>query len=40
MLDLAADSVGIAVGISCYLVLRWLLQQFTWGRSILRGLSR
>lgn len=38
--DLAADSVGIAVGITCYLVLRWLLQQFSWGRSVLRALSR
>lgn len=38
--DLAADSVGIVCGITCYLVLRFLLQQVGWGRSILRGLSR
>lgn len=38
--DLAADSIGIACGITCYLVLRQLLLQVSWGRRILRGLSR
>ncbi len=38
--DLLADSVGIACGITCYLILRRLLQQVSWGRSLLRGLSR
>lgn len=38
--DLAADSVGIVCGITCYLILRWMLQQVGWGRALLRGLSR
>ncbi len=38
--DMAADGVGIAVGLSCYLILRQLLLQLRWGRHLLQGLSR
>ena len=38
--DLAADTVGIVCGITCYLILRWMLQRVGWGRTVLRGLSR
>ncbi len=40
ILDLAADCVGVVVGLSSYLVLRQLLSQLSWGRSLLRGISR
>lgn len=40
ILDIAADWVGIAIGLSCYLVLRQLLLQVAWGRRLLHGLSR
>lgn len=38
--DLAADGVGIVIGLCCYLVLRQLLLGLSWGRSLLTGLSR
>ncbi len=38
--DIAADCVGIAVGLSSYLILRQLLQQVAWGRKLLGSLSR
>ncbi len=38
--DIAADCVGIAIGLACYLVLRQLLLQVAWGRSLLNSLSR
>lgn len=38
--DVVADCVGIAVGLACYLILRQVLLQVAWGRSLLRGFSR
>ena len=38
--DLAADCVGIALGLTSYLLLRLVLLNFSWGRNVLRGLSR
>ncbi|MCA9157756.1 MAG: VanZ family protein, partial [Planctomycetales bacterium] len=38
--DIAADGVGIAVGLTSYLILRQLLLQVAWGRRLLHGLSR
>lgn len=38
--DIAADCVGIAIGLSSYLVLRQLLLQFAWGQKLLHSLSR
>ncbi len=40
VMDLAADCVGVFIGLSCYLVLRQMLSQVAWGRSLLRGLAR
>jgi VanZ family protein len=38
--DMAADGVGIVVGLGCYVVLRELLLQMRWGRNLLQLLSR
>ena len=38
--DLAADAVGIFLGILAYLALRFALMQVRWGRTLLAGLSR
>ena len=38
--DVAADAVGICVGISCYLSCHWLLTQVTWGRRLIASFSR
>ena len=38
--DLVADGAGIIIGLSCYVVLRELLLQMKWGRSLLQLLSR
>lgn len=38
--DMAADAVGVLIGISCYLASRQLLVQFEFGRSIIAKFSR
>lgn len=38
--DVAADAVGTGIGLTCYLMMRFALVQFTWGRSLILGLSR
>lgn len=38
--DLAADGVGIILGLACYVVFRELLLHLSWGRSLLQFLSR
>lgn len=40
ILDMAADCVGVAIGLCCYLLVRQLLLQVSWGRSLLVSLSR
>lgn len=37
--DLAADGVGIAAGLTAYLVLRQFLLSMHWGRKLILGLS-
>ncbi len=40
ILDMAADWVGVVIGLVCYLLVRQLLLQVSWGRSLLVSLSR
>lgn len=38
--DVAADSVGVLLGLTCYVISRQILLQLPWGRRILKSLSR
>lgn len=38
--DMAADAVGVVIGISCYLLCRQTMVQFGFGRKLIDRLSR
>lgn len=38
--DLAADCVGVCIGLSSYVVVRTGLKQLNWGRQLIQNLSR
>jgi VanZ family protein len=38
--DMAADAVGVGLGVVCYLLLRQLLLQWKWGRQFILGMAR